>query len=342
VTPAVGLIAGLIAFAVALVFVRLLERHAAALHLVDEPNARSSHVVPRPRGGGVGIWVGVGAGLLAVCLLGAPLSAEGRIVLAAAGIVGVAGLWDDLMSLGIWPRLAIQAAAALLVVLWTGGLDRLPLPPPGDIPLGGAGSALAVIWIVAVTNFFNFMDGADGLAAGQSIISMTAVTLVAWPSGAATIALVVSCGTVAFLLRNWSPARIFLGDAGSAFLGFLLGALPLAASPDERGPLALLLGISLALFLLDPAVTLVVRTWRGAAVGQAHREHAYQRLFDPRGSHAVAVSRLLGAAAMLAGFAVLGWYFPSAGWAALAAGALVFAVEWRLAATRGGSEPRGL
>ena len=244
------------AFLAAYAGVRLVERHARTLGLVDLPNTRSSHVVPRPRGGGLGIIAGVIVSALVAPLAGRALPHELWIVIAAALAVAVVGLWDDVRGLGVWPRLAVQTIAAAIVVAFVGGVDRLPLPPPADVPLGPLGSFVTVIWIVGVTNFFNFMDGLDGLAAGQALITLAAFACVVWPADAAGLAIVAAAASFAFLLRNWSPARIFLGDVGSAFLGFLLAALPLAAGESSRSPLVLLVWISLALFLLDPVATL--------------------------------------------------------------------------------------
>ena len=105
------------------------------------------------------------------------------------------------------------------------------------MPLGVAGALLAVLWLVGVTNFFNFMDGVDGLAAGQAVISLGVLAWALWPRAAAGLSRSSSlAATAAFLPRNWSPAQIFLGDVGSSFLGFLLAGLPFAGPParDRR------------------------------------------------------------------------------------------------------------
>ncbi len=322
------------AFVAAYVGVRLVERHARALGLVDLPNERSSHVVPRPRGGGLGIVAGVMIGVVAAQVSGSPLSHDLWIAIAASLTVATVGLWDDVRGLGVWPRLAVQLVAAIGVVTLVGGFSRLPLPPPADLPLGPLGPCLTVVWIVGVTNFFNFMDGLDGLAAGQALITLAAFGCVAWPAPAAGLAIVVAAASAGFLLRNWSPARIFLGDVGSAFLGFLLAALPLTAAAPDRSPLVQLVWISLALFLLDPIATLIARARRGAVVGASHREHAYQQFVSPSASHAPVVAKLLAVAAGLSGLAVAAAWRPVLGWAAVAVALLAFTIEWRLAAPR--------
>ncbi|MGE5802054.1 MAG: hypothetical protein ACM358_07335, partial [Gemmatimonadota bacterium] len=197
-----------------------------------------------------------------------------------------------------------------------------------------AGTALVVIWIVGVTNFFNFMDGVDGLAAGQAVISLGALTWALWPQPAAGFALIVLAATAAFLTRNWSPAKIFLGDVGSAFLGFLLASLPLAGPADARPQLVFLVAISMTLFLLDPVATLAVRGRKRATIGAAHRDHAYQQLVEPGRSHAAAVTALLGAGFVLSVLGGAAYRRPALAWPAVGVALVAFAVEWVVASRR--------
>jgi Fuc2NAc and GlcNAc transferase len=319
-----------IAFVVSLLAVMGVERHAVWLRLIDRPNERSSHVVPRPRGGGLGIIAGTCAGLGMVWLLGAVIGGGVWIVILGAGIVAVVGLWDDVASLSPLPRLVAQSGAAVLVIWGCGAIDRLPLPSPLDIEVSGVGVVLSVLWIVAVTNFFNFMDGADGLAAGQAAITLGAVGFVLSPSGAGIAAVVSLAATLGFLVRNWAPARIFLGDVGSGWLGFLIAALPFA-SDDGSGALVLLVATSLALFLVDPTLTLILRWRRGAHVTVAHREHLYQRLVMPERSHGRPVAMILALAGGLALVAVVIFREPGLGWLGIAAAGMAAFLEWKVA-----------
>jgi Fuc2NAc and GlcNAc transferase len=332
---AVAIAALVAAFVVSLAVVCAIERRARVLGLIDLPNARSSHVEPRPRGGGLGIVAGVVVALALMAAFGVGPSASTVIVLAGALLVAASGLWDDVRGLGVGPRLVVQTTAAVWVVAMCGGVDRLPLPSPADLPLGVAGIALAVVWIVAVTNFFNFMDGADGLAAGQGIVTLAALAAALWPDGVAFVALATAVATMAFLSRNWAPARIFMGDVGSAFLGFLLAALPFATPPDARPDVVFVVGISLSLFLFDPIVTLVARTRRGEPIGVAHREHVYQRLIVPGRPHGRVVFALVAAAAGLSVLAAWAFHVPALRWPAVAAAIGVFAGEWGIARRRG-------
>lgn len=324
-----ALIAGVVAFA----GVRLVERFATTLRLVDIPNERSSHVSPRPRGGGIGIVAGVVA---AAFLVSGPEDGS-RVwwLLTGALCVAAVGLLDDLVRLPVWPRLLSHFVAATVVVVAIGPVEVLPLPPPLDVELARLpAAALTVLWIVGVINFFNFMDGADGLAAGQAVVTCGALVWAFESMPARGLSAALTAASVAFLIRNWFPAKIFLGDVGSAFLGFCLATLPLLAEPGERGTVTLVVGLSLSLFLLDPFVTLMVRIRRQAPIGVAHREHAYQRLFEPTRSHALAVAGILLTSAGLTVFALAARDHAVAGWSALACAVLAFCVEWRRAGGR--------
>ncbi len=322
------------AFVVSLAVVLFVERAARRLGLIDRPNSRSSHVVARPRGGGIGILCGMAAGLLVLGLAGERPAGPVWGVLVAALLVAAVGLCDNLFDLSVRSRLGAQALVACGLVWWLGGFDRVPLPSPADVPLGWLGPPLTVLWLVAVVNFFNFMDGADGLAGGQAVCSLVLAAWALEPLPAGSVAAVGAAATAAFLARNWAPAHIFLGDIGSSWLGFLLAALPLAAPAGVREDVVLAMAISLTLFLLDPIVTLVRRTARGAPIAQAHRGHAYQRLFDPRESHARVVGWLLGGALVETALAAAGYARPTLGWWVVIAAVAVFVVEWRTAARR--------
>lgn len=327
------LVAALAAFVMSLLVVTLVERRARAFGLIDVPNTRSSHLQPRPRGGGLGVVLGVFVGLAVMAAAGADLDAGVWAVIIGAAIVAAAGLWDDVATLGPAPKLGAQVLAAGIVMWSAGGFARVPLPPPFDPVLGWIGVPLAIVWIVGVTNFFNFMDGADGLAAGQACITFVAIGWVVWPMPAATVALVAAAATAAFLLRNWAPARVFLGDVGSGWLGFVLAALPFAAPVDRRERLVVLVATSLALFLVDPVLTLARRLVLGRKIGAAHREHAYQQLFDPRGSHGPAVLGLLMAAASITAVAAFAYRQSSIAWWSIGLALVVGVGEWAMAMT---------
>jgi UDP-N-acetylmuramyl pentapeptide phosphotransferase/UDP-N-acetylglucosamine-1-phosphate transferase len=318
-----------VAFAAALLLTPALRGLARRFGLLDRPNPRSSHATVVPRAGGAAIAAAV-LGALALCpgfWQGAALSA-----LLGALALGVLGLADDRFGLSPGVRITAQLAIALVIVAKVGAIERLPFPPPFDPALGPLGAPLAVLWIVAVVNFFNFIDGIDGLAALQAAITAVGVALASWEAGAFWLAVAAAGAAAGFLPFNWSPASIFLGDVGSYFLGGLLAALPLTASPEARSSAVLLVALSLWFFLADATLTLVRRASRGARVWEPHREHAYQRLSAELG-HARVTLLLCAASALLTGMGVAIWRTgqASAGWAALALAVLLFAGEELLA-----------
>ena len=204
------------------------------------------------------------------------------VLLAGTAVVAAVGAIDDVHSLRARYRLAVQLAVAIAVVILLGGVNRFPLPPPLDVSLGWLAAPLAVVWLVGLTNFYNFMDGIDGLAAGQTIASCAGVAIAVWSAGAFELALVLAAATVGFLIFNSPPARIFLGDVGSTSLGFAIAGLPLLAPAGQRSMALFGVAIGLTLFILDPFETLVRRVRAGYKIGTAHRWHSYQRLAPTR------------------------------------------------------------
>jgi Fuc2NAc and GlcNAc transferase len=315
---------------VAWVAAAVLRRMAPRVGLLDWPNDRSLHEVPRPRGGGLAILLGSGAALTAGPAR--ELGDAGVMVVVGCVLLAVVGLWDDLRNLPAWPRLLAQLAAAAGVVSATGGLPRLPLPPPLDVAVGPLSGVAAVIWILGVTNFFNFMDGIDGLATGQAVVTLGVVAWVGWSAPAEALALCALAAAVGFLPHNWPRARVFLGDAGSAPLGFLLSCLPLLAAPSDRAAATVVVATSLGLFLLDPLVALGQRWRHGRRLGVAHRDHAYQRLALLAGAHGPVTATLLAGSILLTVVAAAGYRQPLVAWCGLAAAVVAFVVEELLAA----------
>ena len=236
-------------------------RHALPM---DEPNHRSLHVAPVPRSGGLGIMAGASLGwiILAQANSGLP-----GLVLPALGLCAFS-LIDDLRGLSVIWRLIAQLIAASLVVFNLG------------VPGALAGALLAVLAITWVTNLFNFMDGANGLAGGMALFGFGFYALAAWTAGSNDLALIAAClasAAAGFLLFNFDPARIFMGDAGSIPLGFLAAVLGLAGWARGCWPLYFPL-LVFSPFIVDASVTLGRRLLRGEKIWHAHREHYYQRL----------------------------------------------------------------
>ena len=323
--------AAIVAFGVAAGAVWLVARNASRLGLLDVPNERSSHQSATPRGGGIGIVAGVAAGFLVLLASGVRLERELVVLLAGTAAIAILGAIDDVRSIRARYRLAVQLAVAVAVVILIGGVPRLPLPSPLDLSIGWLAAPLAVVWLVAVTNFYNFMDGIDGLAAGQTVASCAGVVLAIWAAGAVQLAFILAAASIGFLVFNSPPARIFLGDVGSTSLGFAVAALPLLAPTSDR-PMALFaVAVGLTLFLLDPLETLVRLTRAGRRIGTAHRLHSYQALASSRDRHRVVTAGLVVAGLVLALGGALSYHWHSLAWPILVVALATFAGERFLA-----------
>ena len=313
-------LAALTSAGVAFVIYRL----AARLGLIDFPSDRSSHVRPTPRGGGLGLLAGAGIGTIVLALLGYLPGPSLLALLLATVAIAVLGAVDDVRSLPPYYRLLAQAVIAAALTVALGAVDRLPLPPPLDVDLGWLGIPLTVLWLVAVTNFYNFMDGIDGLATGQGVATSAGIALAGFSAGATDFVVIVAGAGVGFFLLNRPPARIFLGDVGSTALGFLLAATPLLASHGDRHRALLAVAIGLSIFLLDPTVTLLRRLRTPAKLATAHREHAYQRLAAAHNRHGPTTAYLVGAGLVLSIVGGLSYRAGGPGWPYVALGVAAY------------------
>lgn len=260
-------------------------RYVTGLGIVDEPNHRSSHVIATPRGGGLSIvfvvtvwlasgwlWLDLISASLAVAVLG------GSIPLAVVGFV------DDRAGLPASVRFAVHIAAVALALLLTGGIA---VADGSDAAWGWQVLAgIACLWFL---NLFNFMDGIDGIAAMEAVfVSAAAALLLEWlgaPSGLTWTWLALAGACCGFLWHNWSPARIFMGDTGSGFLGFVIAVLLVASTrvPSFSPWTAVIL---VSAFGADATVTLLRRVAHGHGWSVPHRSHVYQRLARSWSSHA--------------------------------------------------------
>jgi Fuc2NAc and GlcNAc transferase len=293
------------AFLLAFALTWQIRRLALKRGVMDIPNARSSHDVPTPRGGGLSfviVTLGYTALALVTGWLPAPLASA---ALLGGGIVAGIGVVDDLYDLGTRIRLAAHMLAALTVVVLLGPLREIPVFAT-VLPLGIAAWPFTVLMIIWLINLTNFMDGINGIASVHALGFCGVAAL----TGATTnipLALILGGAVLGFVLWNFPSGRIFMGDAGSGFLGILAAVLMLGATGWQVGTGAAVL-IVLAPFITDATLTLALRLARGDRVFEAHRIHLYQRLSRIIGGHTPVT---LGFAALLAG--VMG---PLALWAA--------------------------
>lgn len=299
------LIAPALAFLLSWWLTRLARRYALYRGMIDRPNDRSSHVVPTPRGGGVAIV------LVFLCLsLGLRyfegLSRDFLFAVAGGGGVALVGFLDDRRHVPAAWRLLIHFCAASWVLVWLG---ELPLPTLGGKTYVATawGEGLALLFVVWLINLYNFMDGIDGLAGIEAVSVSLGAFVILWVTGDGRengLALLVLAGAAfGFLCWNWPPAKIFMGDVGSGFLGFVLGGFALHV-PTQSSMSFWSWWILLGVFLVDATVTLLVRAARRERLHLAHRSHAYQRLARKFRNHRTVTLGVLGINTV--------WLFPLA------------------------------
>lgn len=319
-----ALLAAIVATLLTAVSTKLVEIAARRHGTLDRPNERSSHSVPTPRLGGIGIMVGA---TVATVIAGG--LEDGRVLLVLLGAValGVVGTVDDLHGIPAMRKLAAQTATATVVVVLVAPPLTVMLPG-AELNLEGVVASLAAIaWIVLTCNVVNFMDGTDGLVAISLLVATLAAAIVGGPTAVLLAGVGGAC--LGFLAWNRPPASIFMGDSGSQYLGFLVGGGVLLV-PGGVVPFGL---IVLAPLIFDVILTMARRSVRGARLTEAHREHLYQQLADAWGHGGVAA--LFGAATFasaLAAHAYVVGQIP-AKVAAIVFVALVLAVLARLTAS---------
>ena len=271
---------------VSLLLVYLLSRQSSPLRILDQPNERSLHTQPVSRTGGLGILGGI---ILSGLFL---ISAQGYPAYLVAIFIGVlmiaaVSLLDDKHGVSVRYRLLVHMLAA--VVIMSNGFYILTVGTPFFVfelyPwLAYFFSFLLILWGI---NLFNFMDGMDGFAGGMALIGFFVFAVLGMLKGAHTFALlaaIIACANGAFLLFNFPPARIFMGDSGSSTLGFLMAAMMIWA--DSRHIFPLWIGILVfSPFIFDASLTLLRRALKGEKIWQAHRSHLYQRLVLSGWSH---------------------------------------------------------
>ena len=312
-------------------------RQALRARLIDIPNARRSHAVPTPRGGGIAIVIVVCAGLAILAAFGRVSAAAALAVVPATLAVAIAGIVDDRRGLSARVRLAVHFAAAALYLGTVGGPPELGVAWLDGLPwLAFAVTLLGLVWLL---NLFNFMDGTDGIAGTEQACVSFGLALVAQQSGGPLanqlFAVLLGAAGIGFLGWNWPPAKIFMGDVGSGFVGLALGVLALQTMRDCGMAIWVPL-ILLASFTTDATVTLLRRVLRGEKWHAAHRTHAYQWLSRRWGSHLKVVLALLACNLLwLLPLALLAQRFPQHGWViAAVAHVPLIALAWLAGAGR--------
>jgi len=265
----------------------VVRRWLLARQILDQPNARSSHHIPVPRGGGVAVVLAVTAMLIPIMIPPSGVVVkELAIILGATLIVAGISFWDDLRGLPAWVRFLSHIAAVVAGVFTfpDSGIFQGWLPGQLDRAI----AALLWVWFI---NLYNFMDGIDGLAALETIAISLGLVIVSvfagtgvdlWP-------VIIAGAAMGFLIWNFPPAKIFLGDVGSVALGYMLGYLLLMLASRGAWAAAVILPMY---YLVDATITLFQRCIRGEKIWHAHREHAYQKAVIHGSSHGAVIGQI--------------------------------------------------
>lgn len=285
-------------------------RYAQRVSLIDHPGARTSHATPTPRGGGVGMAASVLGSAAILWGLGYIDPRLGMSLIGGGLLVAGIGWIDDHGNVPASIRAAVHLAAGIVLLSAYGWPASINFGS-AEIALGVFGRVFYLLLVVWLINMFNFMDGIDGIAASQAlVVSVAASVLLMMESqvGLALACVVLAGSSLGLLWWNWPPAKVFMGDVGSGFLGFAVACLAIAGSRSGSisVPVWMLL---LSVFLFDATVTLVRRIARGERWYEAHRSHAYQRLVIAGRSHRFVTASSIGLTVLagILGFIAFRW-----------------------------------
>jgi Fuc2NAc and GlcNAc transferase len=272
------------AFVLTWILTGLARAYALRRSLIDVPNQRSSHQQATPRGGGIAIVVTVLTATIYLVSSGRLSSELAMAILLGGGAVALVGWLDDHRPLGVGMRAAVHLLAATLAV----GLSYYAHPSGfASPPLALLTAMTFILGIAWFTNLFNFLDGTDGYAGIQSLcaaLAGAAIFVHGREPGAVALCLAVAAASGGFLPWNWAPARIFMGDVGSCFLGFLFGVLALYGHVEGVAPAWIWIAL-LGVFFWDATLTLARRVLAGERWYAPHKSHAYQRLHQMGWGH---------------------------------------------------------
>jgi len=256
------------------------------------PNERSSHELPTPRGGGLAIVATVLVGIIAIFLFADKAYIDRQYFwgfLISVAAIAFISFYDDIKNYPFQIKLLTHFIAVVLVIASGIVIDELSIPGLGFVKLGWVGYLLTFFWLLGLTNAYNFMDGIDGLAASTAIIACAFFAWITFQEGSHFVYIVsyaVLAGSTGFLFWNRPPARIFMGDVGSTFLGFVLACMAIiAARYDMSHTSFLVVPMLLFHFIFDTSFTMARRVLAGENITQAHRTHIYQLLVRMGASH---------------------------------------------------------
>lgn len=253
------------------------------VRIMDVPNERSAHAVATPKCGGVAIVLTFLVGVASILAFGDAVRIDQRYFVGfvlSTVTVAVVSFYDDVTNKPFVVKLLTQLLAVTVVLASGIVIDEIALPWVGEVRLGWVAYVLSFLWIIGLTNAYNFMDGLDGLAAGVAAVASLFFLIITYSLGSTFVyvhSYTVLAGALGFLVFNFPPARIFMGDVGSATLGFLFATLAIiAARYDASHTSFMVIPLLLFTFIYDTALTFTRRLIAGEPVTQPHRTHLYQ------------------------------------------------------------------
>lgn len=288
-----------IAFLISFLITKFLVHYLTKKGLMDVPNERSSHKIPTPRGGGLAIIISIFVSVFFLKMFYPELPIPGILFFIGLFIISLTSFIDDKLDLPASLRFLLHAVAAGAVIYETGGFEKFPLPDPLGFNLYLFAIPLTFIWIVAVVNIYNFLDGIDGFAGTQALIGGLGIALLDLNGVGFYLGLIIAAASLGFLFLNWHPAKIFMGDIGSASLGFVFATLPLYFSQTDQNIGVFSVVIFLWFFLSDGAYTLIRRALNGEKIWEAHKSHLYQTMVIYGKSHSEVVIKVMFPALLL-------------------------------------------
>ena len=273
--------------AISFVLTHLVRKTAIKRNKFDIPNERSSHQNPTPRGGGVAVVAAFVFGLLALLIRGDIASESFYAIVLPGALVAAIGYLDDLGRVtAARLRLIGHFVAAVIAVYILDGLPPMPVFAE-TLDIGLVGNIIAVLFLVWMLNLFNFMDGIDSITGVEALTSCLILTIFLINKSETElwqVPALMCAAVIGFLYFNWPPARIFLGDIGSGFIGFTIGTISLViarSQPLITWAVIILLGV----FIVDATVTLIRRLIDKQRISTAHRSHAFQHLANSADRH---------------------------------------------------------
>ncbi|MGD9694148.1 MAG: glycosyltransferase family 4 protein [Thermoleophilia bacterium] len=331
-TNLVPIICALVAALLVVVATPLAARLARRVGAVDVPSDRRIHTLPTPRLGGLAILLG----FLVPVLFYLPADSAGRALVTGAILITLLGAADDIWGLGPAVKLAGQALCAAIPVSAGLTIDHITLPFLGVGDLGPAQYPLTIIWFVALVNMINFIDGMDGLAAGVSGLGATTFAVLAASLGRgdpAIMAAALAGACAGFLVFNFHPARVFMGDAGSMLLGFVIAGVAVSGVMKSAAAVAVVAPlVILAIPILDTSFVIMKRLKHGLPIYNADRSHFHHRFFTIGWGQRKTVLALYAWCALMGAVAIAMRFVPYNNpdgsirlWGALGLGAAFFA-----------------